>query len=66
MCLHQHRRTRQADRRSDVYSLGLSLYELLALRPAFDEADRGRSRWRAYKARGLQIVHHPSQPGAEG
>jgi serine/threonine protein kinase len=32
----------QADRRSDVYSLGLSLYELLALRPAFDEADRGR------------------------
>jgi DNA polymerase IIIc chi subunit len=23
-----------------------------------DEADRGRSRWRAYKARGLEIVHH--------
>jgi tetratricopeptide (TPR) repeat protein/serine/threonine protein kinase len=32
----------KADRRSDVYSLGLTLYELLALRPAFDEADRGR------------------------
>ena len=31
-----------------------------------DEADRGRNRWRAYKARGLQIVHHPSRPGAEG
>jgi serine/threonine protein kinase/Tfp pilus assembly protein PilF len=32
----------QADRRSDVYALGLTLYELLALRPAFDESDRGR------------------------
>jgi serine/threonine protein kinase/tetratricopeptide (TPR) repeat protein len=32
----------QADRRCDVYSLGLTLYELLALRPAFDEGDRGR------------------------
>jgi DNA polymerase-3 subunit chi len=31
-----------------------------------DEADRGRSRWRAYKARGLQIVHHPNRSGAEG
>jgi tRNA A-37 threonylcarbamoyl transferase component Bud32 len=32
----------QAGRRGDVYSLGLTLYELLALRPAFDEADRNR------------------------
>jgi serine/threonine protein kinase/tetratricopeptide (TPR) repeat protein len=30
----------QGDARSDVYSLGLTLYELLALRPAFDERDR--------------------------
>lgn len=25
-----------------------------------EEADRGRNRWRAYKARGLGIVHHRS------
>ena len=30
------------DARSDVYALGLTLYELLAKRPAFDEADRGK------------------------
>ena len=29
-------------RASDVYALGLTLYELLALRPAFDEKDRHR------------------------
>jgi WD40 repeat protein/serine/threonine protein kinase len=28
------------DARGDVYALGLTLYELLALRPAFDEPDR--------------------------
>jgi WD40 repeat protein/serine/threonine protein kinase len=32
----------QGDVRSDVYSLGLTLYELLALRPAFDESDRNK------------------------
>jgi WD40 repeat protein/serine/threonine protein kinase len=32
----------RGDLRSDVYSLGLTLYELLALRPAFDEADRNK------------------------
>ncbi len=31
----------RCDARSDVYALGLTLYELLARRPAFDEADRG-------------------------
>lgn len=28
-----------------------------------DEAERGRLRWRAYKAQGLQIVHHRSGAG---
>ncbi len=32
----------KSDPRSDVYSLGLTIYELLALRPAFDERDRHR------------------------
>jgi DNA polymerase III subunit chi len=32
------------------------LIEVVANDP--DEADRGRSRWRAYKAAGLQIKHH--------
>jgi WD40 repeat protein len=30
----------RGDARSDLYSLGLTLYELLALRPAFDSPDR--------------------------
>ncbi len=30
----------KADAKSDVYALGLTLYELLALRPAFDATDR--------------------------
>ena len=32
----------KTDARGDVYSLGLTLYEMLAFRPAFDEKERGR------------------------
>src|SRR5439155_14911704 len=32
----------KTDARGDVYSLGLTLFELLALRPAFDEKERNR------------------------
>jgi WD40 repeat protein len=32
----------QGDLRSDVYSLGLTLYEMLTLRSAFDETDRNK------------------------
>ena len=38
---HAPERTRgRLDQRSEVYALGLTLYEMLTLRPAFDAADR--------------------------
>jgi serine/threonine protein kinase len=45
----------QADIRSDLYALGLTLYELLTLRSAFDETDRNRLI--------AQVMHEtPSRP----
>jgi Protein kinase domain/NPCBM/NEW2 domain len=32
----------KSDARSDLYSLGLTMYELLAMRPAFEEQDRAK------------------------
>lgn len=32
----------RSDKRGDIYSLGLTLYELLAMRPAFNESDRNK------------------------
>jgi serine/threonine protein kinase/WD40 repeat protein len=42
------------DRRGDIYALGATLYELLALRPAFAESDHARLI--------DQIVHQPLAP----
>ena len=38
--LAPERLTGQTDERGDIYGLGLTLYELLTLRPAYDETDR--------------------------
>jgi WD40 repeat protein/serine/threonine protein kinase len=42
-----------SDRRSDVYGLGMTLYELLTLRPAFDAATRAKLI--------EQVIHDPPQ-----
>jgi serine/threonine protein kinase/WD40 repeat protein/Tfp pilus assembly protein PilF len=45
----------QADPRSDVYGLGITLYEMLTLRPAFEDSNRARLMER--------IAHHePPRP----
>ena len=46
----------KSDARGDVYALGLTLYELLALRPAFDDKDRHRL---------VKQVTHESPDGSE-
>jgi tetratricopeptide (TPR) repeat protein len=52
-----------ADRRGDVYALGLTLYELLALKPAFDEPDRARLIRRLTEEEPLRLTKvHASVP----
>ena len=52
--------TSKSDHRGDIYSLGISLYELLALRPAYEESDRHRLIAQLLRAR--QSVLHASMP----
>ena len=52
----------QADVRSDVYGLGLTLYELLALRPAFEETDRSRLIRQVTQGRAATAVARSTRP----
>jgi hypothetical protein len=53
----------QNDARSDLYALGLTLYELLALRPAFEAKDRERLMYQIAHVRPDPVrKHNPEVP----
>jgi WD40 repeat protein len=46
-----------SDRRGDIYGLGMTLYELLALRPAFDDSNRHRLMQRVTREQPAPLRH---------